>query len=85
MANFILRILAAFHQATYRENVVSAFEEVGIWSRSTGPDPYMVGREVFVDRARALEVVYKLGLYADIERRGTPRAVTYNFGHQLRT
>ena len=33
-----------------------------------GPDPYMVGRKVFVDRARAREVVNKLGLYADLER-----------------
>ena len=68
VANFILKILAAFHQATHRENVVSAFEQAGICSRSTGPDPYMVGRDVFVDRARAREVVNKLGLYADLER-----------------
>ena len=68
MANFILQILAAFHQATHRENVVSAFEQAGICSRSMGPDPYMVRREVYVDRARAREVVNQLGLYADLER-----------------
>ena len=65
LADFILQILKAFHQATYRENVVSAFAQAGICSRAFARDPYMVAREAFVDPARALLVVRRLGLYAD--------------------
>ena len=68
LVDFILQILAGFHQATHRENVVIAFGQAGICSRSTGPDPYMVLREAFLDRARARAVVDQLGLYEDRER-----------------
>ena len=65
IVDFILQILTAFHQATPPKNVVSAFEQAGICSRSTGRDPSMVRREAFVDRARARLVVKELGLFRD--------------------
>ena len=46
MADFILQILAAFHMASHREGVVTASEQAGICLRATGPDPYMVRREL---------------------------------------
>ena len=68
IVDFILQILYGFHQATPPANVVSAFEQVGICSRSTRLDPYMVRREAFVDRARARLVVKELGLFRDRPR-----------------
>ena len=68
ISDFIVQILTAFHEATPPANVVSAFEQVGICSRSTGEDPYMALRETFVDPARAREVVRELGLFRDLQK-----------------
>ena len=68
IVDFILQILAALHEATPPSNVVSAFEQAGICSRSTGPDPYMARREAFVDRARARQVIKELGLFRDEQK-----------------
>ena len=68
IVEFILQILTAFHQATPPKNVVSAFEQAGICSRSTGPDPYMPYRETFVDRARVRLVIKELGLFRDEQK-----------------
>ena len=68
ISDFIVQILTAFHEATPPANVVSAFEQVGICSRSTGEDPYMVLRETYVDPARAREVVRELGLFRDLRK-----------------
>ena len=56
LAEFIVCILQAFHQATARSLVVSAFDQVGICSRpSRGNNP--PARESFVDPTRARLVV----------------------------
>ena len=68
IVKFILQILTAFHEATPPSNVVSAFEQAGICSRSSGTDPYMARRETYVDRSRAREVVKELGLFRDLPR-----------------
>ena len=68
LAEFILQILKAFHEATSPINVVSAFEQAGICSRSDRPDPYMVHHKAVVDRARARLVVDELDLFINAER-----------------
>ena len=74
LADFILQILKAYHQATPPDNVVSAFEQAGICSRATGIDPYMVGREAFLDPTRARLVMRSLGLFTDhVPVRDLPR------------
>ena len=73
IVDFILQILHAFHQATPPANVVSAFEQAGICSRSTGPDPYMVRREAFVDPTRARLVVNELRLFRELRRIEDPQ------------
>ena len=67
IVDFIVQILTAFHEATPPTNVVSAFEQAGICSRSTGQDPYMVHRETYVDRACARQVIKELGLFRDLQ------------------
>ena len=68
LGEFILQILKAFHEATSPINVVSAFEQAGICSRSDRPDPYMVHHKAVVDRARARLVVDELDLFINAER-----------------
>ena len=46
-------------------NVVSAFQQAGICSRSDRPDPYIVHHEAVVDRARARLVIEELDLFVD--------------------
>ena len=46
-------------------NVVSAFQQAGICSRSDRPDPYMVHHKAVVDRTRARLVTEELELFVD--------------------
>ena len=62
LADFILNILQAFHQATTPELVVSAFELVGICSRGTEGNVY-TRRETFVDPTRARLVIAETALF----------------------
>ena len=65
LGEFVLQILKAFHEATSPMNVVSAFQQAGICSRSDRPDPYMVHHKAVVDRARARLVIEELELFVD--------------------
>ena len=66
LAQFILCILQAFHQATTPQLVISAFEQVGICSRAS--EGHNLGkREAFVDPTRARLVVAETGLFRDTE------------------
>ena len=77
MAEFILNILQAYHQATTPELVVSAFEQVGNCSRASA-DNNLARRETFVDPTRARLVIAETSLYRH-------RAPVPNPGHrQLR-
>ena len=66
LAQFVLCILQAFHQATAGPLVVSAFEQVGICSR-TCEGNNLRKREAFVDPTRARLVVAETGLFRDAE------------------
>ena len=73
LGQFIQQFPKAFHEATSPVNVVSAFEQAGICSRSDRPDPYMVHHKPIVDRARARLVVDELGLFVDAQPVEEPR------------
>ena len=61
LAESILTILQAFHQATTPPRVVSAFEQVGICSRFANDDD-LVQRAAFVDPTRARLVMEETNL-----------------------
>ena len=62
LAEFILTILQAYHQATTPPRVVSAFEQVGICSRIAN-DVDLVQRVAFVDPTRARLVMEETNLF----------------------
>ena len=62
LAEFILTILQAFHQATTPLRAVSAFEQVGICSRFAN-DVDLVRRAAFVDPTRARLVMEETNLF----------------------
>ena len=62
LADFILTILQAFHQATTPPRVVSAFEQVGLCSRFAD-NVGLIRRVAFVDPTRARLVIEETDLF----------------------
>ena len=67
MADFLVQVLSAFHQATVPNLVVSAFEQAGICSRSCGDGRNIYSRVAYPDPSKARLVKEELGLFTDTE------------------
>ena len=67
MADFLVHVLSAFHQATAPNLVVSAFEQAEICSRSCGDGRNIYSRVAYPDPSKARLVKEELGLFKDTE------------------